>query len=122
MNVKQGRQQSIYMNSSNDVAAINIISLNNGDLNSSNTLDLHGLHVNEAFKMFKEIYLKKKEEYRCSSKNSKKQNRYLFVITGWGRHSVNKSARLRPQIMKHLNKNSIKYEEPHIGLFRVHLV
>jgi DNA-nicking Smr family endonuclease len=110
------------MNKSNDVAAVNIFNLNNLDLNNSNTLDLHGLHVNEAFKMFKQVYLKKKEEYRHCNKNNKKQNRYLFVITGWGRHSVNKNARLRPQIMRHLNNNSIKFEEPHIGLIRVDLV
>jgi DNA-nicking Smr family endonuclease len=106
------------MKKSNETASVNIFALNNADLNNSNTLDLHGLHVNEAFRMFKQIYLKKKEEYKTS--RNKKQ-KYLYVITGWGRHSSNKVARLRPQIMRHLNQYLIRFEEPHVGLFRVDL-
>ena len=109
------------MKKSNERAAVNIFALNNADLNSSNTLDLHGLHVDEAFKMFKQIYLKKKEEYKNSKNKNNKRKKFFFVITGGGKHSHNKTARLRPQIMQHLNKNSIKFEEPHIGLFRIDL-
>ena len=107
------------MKNSNNNAAVNIFAVNNADLNTLNTLDLHGLHVSEALEMFKEIYFSKKDEYKRSRNNKKKK--YLYVITGCGRHSLNKTARLRPKILSHLIKHSIKYEEPNIGLFRIDL-
>ena len=44
----------------NKAASYEIFQSNNSDIRNSNILDLHGLHVNEALEVFKEIYNKKK--------------------------------------------------------------
>jgi hypothetical protein len=44
----------------NKAASYEIFQSNNSDIKNSNILDLHGLHVNEALEVFKEIYYKKK--------------------------------------------------------------
>lgn len=107
------------MKKSNKTASLNIFALNNADLECSNTLDLHGLQVSEAIQIFKQIYLKKKEEY---FKNRTKQKKFLYLITGCGRHSKYQIARLRPRIISYLHQQNIKFQEPNLGLLRVELV
>ncbi len=109
------------MTNNNEAASINIFALNNANINESNTLDLHGLHINEAIKIFKEVYTKKRNDL-LSNNNKKKKKTYLFIITGCGRHSTNGIARLRPRMVSYLNKNGIRFKEPNIGLLRVDLV
>jgi hypothetical protein len=111
------------MKNSNHIASVNIFALNNANINDSNTLDLHGLHINEAIKVFKEVYAKKRNDlYNNKNNKIKKQKTYLFLITGCGRHSVDRISRLRPKMMSYLNQNSIRFTEPNIGLLRVDLV
>jgi hypothetical protein len=109
------------MKESNQVASVNIFALNNANINDSNTLDLHGLHINEAIKIFKEVYAKKRSDLH-NKKHTKKSKTYLYIITGCGRHSANRIARLRPRMVNYLNQNSIRFKEPNIGLLRVDLV
>ena len=119
---QMGHTQSLHMKELHDKASVNIFAYNNADLSQSNTLDLHGLRVNEALDIFKKLYAKKKEELLNGNSGSKRLKTYLYVITGCGRHSANRVAKLRPCIISYLNQTGIKFKEPNIGLLKVDLI
>lgn len=113
-----GHKQSIYMKKFNNKASINIFALNNANLDSLNTLDLHGLSCNEALSMFKKVFQKKKADLKYDPR----QKSFLYVITGCGRHSFNNKSKLRPTIINYLNRTGISFKEPNLGLLKVDLV
>ncbi|UJR24544.1 hypothetical protein I4U23_005919 [Adineta vaga] len=90
---------SLYeqLNRKNEQAANIIFGYYNNN-RAKNSIDLHGLYVDEALK-----YLQEKLD-RCRLENISE----LTVITGMGNHSTNGIAILRPKIEEFVRKNALQ--------------
>lgn len=60
---EMGHRQTKQMDNSNEMASVKIFSANNPDIKNSNTLDLHGLHVNEAINVLKNVFNGKRKGF-----------------------------------------------------------
>lgn len=71
----------------------------------SNTIDLHGLHPQEALDHLETFIKKKKQEIAFS----KQINNYIYIITGTGHHSYFGKSKLLPTVEEYLKKNNYFY-------------
>lgn len=71
---------------------------------SSDTLDLHQLHVREALSAL-DIFLDANIQELTKSTN---RSIYLHIITGRGKNSVNGIPKVRPAVISHLRKHKLK--------------
>ncbi|XP_075423728.1 NEDD4-binding protein 2-like isoform X3 [Ascaphus truei] len=104
------------MKASNHRAAMQIFQRVNEFLLPENILDLHGLHVDEAMKHFRQVLQDKSEEFKQSGGKS-----YLSVITGRGNHSQGGVARIKPAVIDYLTNHDFRFVEIKPGVLRVTL-
>lgn len=108
----QGHSHTQKLKEANMRASEQILEDRRGELETKMTLDLHGLHVDEAIVALDRILpVKEKEKYKS----------HLKIITGRGRHSHHGVPRLRPAVLAYLQKNQYNFTELHPGAFRVTL-
>ncbi|KAM4707712.1 LOW QUALITY PROTEIN: NEDD4-binding protein 2 [Discoglossus pictus] len=112
----QGYLYGQKMKEENHRAALQIFQRANEFLLPENILDLHGLHVDEAMKHFKQVLQDKMEEYK---QNGGKP--YLSVITGRGNHSQGGVARIKPAVIDYLTNHDFRFLEIRAGVLRVTL-
>ncbi|KAG8453608.1 hypothetical protein GDO86_000295 [Hymenochirus boettgeri] len=104
------------MKEENHRAAVHIFQRANEFLLPENILDLHGLHVSEAMKHFRQVLEDKMEEYKKNGGNS-----YLSVITGRGNHSHGGVPRIKLAVIDYLKNNSFRFQEIRPGVLRITL-
>jgi DNA-nicking Smr family endonuclease len=111
---QQGHLHTMKLRQANMRAAEKILAYQNQVTSDPSSLDLHGLHVNEA------IYVLQAKigalEAECRG-----QKVHLSVVTGRGAHSKDGKAKIRPAVLSWLKKNAYRYTEPQEGLFRITL-
>ncbi|KAM4652263.1 LOW QUALITY PROTEIN: NEDD4-binding protein 2-like [Discoglossus pictus] len=112
----QGYFHGQKMKEENDRAALQIVQRANEYLLPENILDLHGLHVDEATKQFKQVLQDKMDEYK---QNGGKP--YLSVITGRGNHSQGGFARIKPAVIDYLINHDFRFLEIRTGVLSVTL-
>lgn len=76
------------------------------------SLDLHGLHVDEAIHTLRNFIANKQSERRADV-------RYISVVTGRGKHSLGGVAKIKPAVLNFLRDNKFRYSEPQPGLIKV---
>jgi NEDD4-binding protein 2 len=91
---QQGREHSVKMEEANRRAA-GLIFHKNASRHSGNTIDLHGLHVDEALQVLAE--------------KMRESSGVLEVITGRGIHSHNNIPKLKKAVVNYLYRNNINY-------------
>lgn len=75
------------------------------------SIDLHGLHVDEALRVVKmAIHAKKRQGHRV-----------LYIITGAGKHSDHSRARLKPAVENFLRSKGLVHTHKNHGEFKVYL-
>ncbi|CAH1778267.1 unnamed protein product, partial [Owenia fusiformis] len=78
--------------------------------------DLHGLHVDEALDCLKNTVIQREHELRDYPN---KRMIHLNVITGRGLHSRGGQAKIRPAVCDYLRRNNYKYTEPNAGIVKL---
>ncbi|XP_031573521.1 NEDD4-binding protein 2-like isoform X2 [Actinia tenebrosa] len=106
----QGHMHTEEIRQANRRAAARILEHKNSN-GDQNSLDLHGLHVDEALMAL--------EEKLIFSDWPKDRPRYLSVITGRGIHSKQGKAKIKPAVLEYLQRNNYRFEELQPGLLRV---
>jgi DNA-nicking Smr family endonuclease len=94
---EQGRILSRKIKERNQEASEQIFKLNNPNYKNTNTIDLHGLYVNEAIKIVNECL-----DYWAYKYNNIKNPPPFVIITGRGRNSESGQSKLRGILLKHL--------------------
>lgn len=115
---QQGHVHTQKIKEANMRASEKILSSRNELLEKNSTLDLHGLHVDEAIAALERILPNK--EYELQN-NSFKNRHYLIVVTGKGSHSRGGISKLKPAVMNYLRRNEYRFSEIHEGAIRVNL-
>ncbi|KAJ8410966.1 hypothetical protein AAFF_G00180010 [Aldrovandia affinis] len=113
---QQGHLHGQKMKEANDRAAVQIFERVNGTLLPQDSLDLHGLHVDEALYHLERVLEGKAAEWqegRCKPQ--------LSVITGRGNHSQGGVARIRPAVIDYLTNHDYTFTEPKCGVVLVNL-
>ncbi|KAH3855313.1 hypothetical protein DPMN_097879 [Dreissena polymorpha] len=108
---QQGHQHTQRIKEANMRASEHILAERRELLDEHNTLDLHGLHIDEALVALERIITQKISERR----------KHLIVITGRGAHSRGGVARLRPAVLQYLKKQQYSYSEEQTGVLKVSL-
>lgn len=101
---QQGHMHTDKTKEANNRAAGFILTLNQ---DMSDTLDMHGLHVNEALEALKE---------KIATAQTGKS---VHVITGRGSHSKGREARIKPAVLQFLRQNGYRFEETNAGMLKV---
>lgn len=112
---QQGRAYAEKMREANERASWKLLQLSNAQCDD-NTLDLHGLHVQEAIQVLKNYVKLKKRESWCLQK---KQT--LRVITGRGAHSALNIPKVKFAVEGYLLSSQLNYREVQAGMFHVML-
>ncbi|OCT99444.1 NEDD4-binding protein 2 [Xenopus laevis] len=113
---QQGYLYAQKMKQENHRAAVQIFERANEFLLPENILDLHGLHVSEAMKHFRQVLQNKMDEYK---KNGGKS--YLSVITGRGNHSQGGVPRIKLAVIDYLTNHSFRFQEVRPGVLHITL-
>lgn len=109
---QQGHLHTQKLKEADMRASEQILEDRHSDLETKMTLDLHGLHVDEAVAALDKILPEKERE---------KYKSHLIIVTGRGRHSHHGVPRLRPAVLAYLQKHQYSFTELHPGAFRVTL-
>ncbi|XP_071786915.1 uncharacterized protein [Asterias amurensis] len=122
---QQGHLHTEKMKEANQRASEVILTSRNS-LFSDNTLDLHGLHVDEALLMLNKVLEEKKAEFEAFSHQphppvTKPPPRHMFIITGKGNHSRGGVPRIRPAVTDLLKRAGFRYTLANAGLIKVNL-
>lgn len=112
---QQGRAYAEKMREANERASWKLLQLRNAQ-SDDNTLDLHGLHVQEAIQVLKNYVKLKKRESWCLQK---KQT--LRVITGRGAHSALNIPKVKFAVEGYLLSSQLNYREVQAGMFHIML-
>ncbi|KAH8041637.1 hypothetical protein HPB51_017082 [Rhipicephalus microplus] len=99
---QQGRAYAEKMREANERASWKLLQLRNAQ-SDDNTLDLHGLHVQEAIQVLKNYVKLKKRESWCLQK---KQT--LRIITGRGAHSAQNIPKVKFAVESYLLSSQLK--------------
>ncbi|CAL1542144.1 unnamed protein product [Lymnaea stagnalis] len=83
---------------------------------SGRKLDLHNLSVNDAMLAFTKFIQEKDFEY-----GQRKQDPFIFVITGRGKHSPDGIPKIKPSVQSYLDKNRYKYTWANPGMVKIDL-
>ncbi|XP_061183888.1 NEDD4-binding protein 2-like [Saccostrea echinata] len=114
----QGHLHTKKIKEANENAAQMILSRRVEYLEAKSTLDLHGLHVDEAVTVLAKV-IEDQRKKLCGRGDKKKD---LFIITGRGSHSRGGVARIRPAVMRWLKQNSFNFAEVNEGLLKLRLL
>jgi DNA-nicking Smr family endonuclease len=95
----KGKKAKAEMERFNRSAADAIFKSNNAKVTEPNTIDLHGLHVDEAIEKVEETI----ERYKAEKKT------HLVIIVGVGNHSQNHQAKLKPAINSLVAKLNVSF-------------
>lgn len=109
----QGRYHQQQMNQLHGDASDQIFESRNQELGhaAANTVDVHGLHANEAVDRL----------HRCLAQIGRSAQ-HLDIITGVGRHSWQGVSKVRPAVQQYLTQQGLDFEELAVaGTFRVYL-
>lgn len=112
---QQGRAYAEKMREANERASWKLLQLRNAQCDD-NSLDLHGLHVQEAIQVLKNFVKLKKRESWCLQK---KQT--LRIITGRGAHSALNIPKVKFAVEGYLLSSQLNYREVQAGMFHVML-
>ncbi|KAK7496517.1 hypothetical protein BaRGS_00012169 [Batillaria attramentaria] len=115
---QQGHLHTERMQEANMRASRKILEAREARLNEEATLDLHGLHVDEAIAALKRVLEEREREFQQKPVHNR---RNMFVITGRGRHSQHGVARIRPAVLAHLQSTGHRFSEVHPGMLKVSL-
>ncbi|XP_022086198.1 uncharacterized protein LOC110976861 [Acanthaster planci] len=118
---QQGHLHTEKLKAANKRASEAILSSKNALFND-NTLDLHGLHVDEALLILKQVLSDKEAELAAHDqlpRPSKSPQKYIFVITGKGNRSRGGVARIRPAVTELLKQEGYRFSMPNAGLIKV---
>ncbi|XP_076117136.1 uncharacterized protein LOC143084941 isoform X2 [Mytilus galloprovincialis] len=114
----QGHLHTQKIKDANMRASEQILSTRIDLLEKNSTLDLHGLHVDEAVAAMERILPNKQFELQS---NPLRQKQYLIIVTGRGMHSRGGVSKLKPTVMNYLRRNEYRFSEIHEGALRVSL-
>ncbi|XP_064481786.1 uncharacterized protein LOC135394760 isoform X2 [Ornithodoros turicata] len=112
---QQGRLHAEKMRTANERASGILFDLRNASCDD-NTLDLHGLHVQEAIQVLKNFVKLKKREAWCLQKRM-----VLRVITGRGAHSSHNIPKVKFAVEGYLRSSQLNYDEMQAGMFHIKL-
>ncbi|XP_052089601.1 uncharacterized protein LOC127726317 isoform X2 [Mytilus californianus] len=115
---EQGHLHTQKIKDANMRASEQILSTRIDMLEKNSTLDLHGLHVDEAVAALEKILPNKQFELQS---NPLRQKQYLIIVTGRGTHSRGGVSKLKPAVMNYLRRNEYRFSEIHEGALRVSL-
>ncbi|XP_053314358.1 NEDD4-binding protein 2 isoform X2 [Spea bombifrons] len=113
---QQGHLYGEKVKEENHRAAVQIFQRTNEFLLPENILDLHGLHVDEAMKHFRQVLQEKMEEYKQNGGKS-----HLSVITGRGNHSQGGIPRIKLAVIDYLTNHNFRFLEIRPGVLSVTL-
>ncbi|CAN8006586.1 unnamed protein product [Ixodes hexagonus] len=112
---QQGRAYAQKMREANERASEKLVQLRNAG-SDDNSLDLHGLHVQEAIQVLKNFVKLKKREAWCLQKKV-----VLRIITGRGAHSALNIPKVKFAVEGFLLSSQLNYKEVQAGMFHVTL-
>ncbi|CAN8012656.1 unnamed protein product [Ixodes pacificus] len=112
---QQGRAYAQKMREANERASEKLVQLRNAG-GDDNSLDLHGLHVQEAIQVLKNFVKLKKREAWCLQKKV-----VLRIITGRGAHSALNIPKVKFAVEGFLLSSQLNYKEVQAGMFHVML-
>lgn len=112
---QQGRAYAEKMREANERASWKLLQLRNAQCDD-NTLDLHGLHVQEAVQVLKNYVKLKKRESWCLQKKQ-----ILRIITGRGAHSALNIPKVKFAVEGYFLSSQLNYKEVQAGMFHVML-
>ncbi|CAG2187103.1 N4BP2 [Mytilus edulis] len=107
---EQGHLHTQKIKDANMRASEQILSTRIDLLEKNSTLDLHGLHVDEAVAAMERILPNKQFELQS---NPLRQKQYLIIVTGRGMHSRGGVSKLKPAVMNYLRRNEYSTEIIH---------
>lgn len=113
----QGHLHTKKIKEANENAAQMILSQRDQYLETKSTLDLHGLHVDEAVTVLTKVI--EDQLNKLSARGDKRKD--LFIITGRGSHSRGGVARIRPAVIRWLKQKGYNFTEVHEGLLKLRL-
>ncbi|CAH2300059.1 Hypothetical predicted protein [Pelobates cultripes] len=113
---QQGHLYGEKVKEENRRAAVQIFQRANEFLLPENILDLHGLHVDEAMKHFRQVLKDKMEEYKQNGGKA-----HLSVITGRGNHSQGGVPRIKLAVTDYLTNHKFRFTEARPGVLCVSL-
>ncbi len=114
----KGKELNVLIEEWNDLASNQIFEEQNSKFNGQYTIDLHGLHVEEAIAAVKQQLEKIESRNRSGNKI-----KYFTIITGKGLHSQLGKAKIKPAIEKLLKERQYNfYTAPSNGYITVNFL
>ncbi|KAK3100471.1 hypothetical protein FSP39_020574 [Pinctada imbricata] len=115
---RQGHLHTQKIKEANKRAAEKILAQRNQYIENSNTIDLHGLHVDEAKTILQQVIERRELELQH---HPDKRKRQLFIITGRGNHSRGGIARIKPAVINFLQQGQYRFTQVHQGMLKLQL-
>lgn len=102
--IQRASEETRLINDANRVAFERLARSRLAEFSQSHKLDLHGLHVDEALQLFKQI------EVDFSEGNRRTKPKTIEIVTGYGKNSVygGGHAKIRPAILQYVQQRNYK--------------